>query len=63
LLYPKEDAKKYAAVIGKFNNYFGKRRNIIYDRAKSNSRPQQEGESVEDFIYHVNALADHCGQF
>ena len=26
---------------------------------KFNSRSQQEGESVEDFIYHVNALADH----
>ena len=21
---------------------------------------QQEGKSAEDFIYHVNALADHC---
>ena len=57
----KEDAKKYSVVIGKFNSYFGKQRNVIYDRAKFNSRLQQEGESVEDFIYHVNALADHCG--
>ena len=48
-------------VIGKFNNHFGKRRNVIYDRAKFNCRLQQEGKSVEDFIYHVNALADHCG--
>ena len=55
-----EEAKKYL-VISKFNNHFGKRRNIIYDRAKFNCRSQQEGESVEDFIYHVNALADHCG--
>jgi len=46
-----KDSKKYAAVIGQFSNYFGKRRNIIYDRAKFNSRPQQEGGSVEDFIY------------
>ena len=56
-----EDAKKYSVVIGKFNNHFGKRHNIIYDRAKFNCRSQQEGESVEDFIYHINALADHCG--
>ena len=56
-----EDAKKYSVVIGEFNYHFGERRNIIYDRAKFNSRSQQEGESVEDFIYHVNALADHCG--
>ena len=37
-----------------------KRRNIIYDRAKFNSRTQQEGESVEDFIHSVQALAQHC---
>ena len=55
-----EEAKKYS-VIGKFNNHFGKRRSVIYDRAKFNCRSQQERESVEDFIYHVNALADHCG--
>ena len=57
----KEDAKKYSVVIDKFNNHFGKRLNVIYDKAKFNYRLQQEGESVEDFIYHVNALADHCG--
>ena len=45
--------KKYAVVINKFNNYFGKRHNIIYDRAKFNSQSQQEGELVEDFIYHI----------
>ena len=56
-----EDAKKYSVVIGKFNTHFSKRHNVIYDRAKFNSRSQREGESVEDFIYHVNALADHCG--
>ena len=33
-----EDAKKYSVVIGKFNNYFGKRRNVIYDRPKFNCR-------------------------
>ena len=55
-----EDSEKYSVVIEKFNRHFGKRRNVIYDRAKFNSRSQQEGESAEDFIYHVNALADHC---
>ena len=47
-------------VIEKFNSHFGKRRKVIYDRAKFNSRLQLENESVEDFIYHVNALADKC---
>ena len=52
-----EDSKKYSVVIEKFNSHFRKRRNVIYDRAKFNSRSQQEGESVEDFIYHVNKCA------
>ena len=55
-----EDSKKYCVVINMFNTHFGKWHNIIYDRAKFNSHSQQEGQSVEDFIYHVNALADHC---
>ena len=55
-----EDSKKYSVVIKKFNSHFGKRRKVIYDRAKFNSRLQLENESVEDFIYHVNALADKC---
>ena len=52
-----ENAKKYSVVIEKFNGYFVKRHNVIYDRAKFNSRTQQEGELVEDFIYSVHALA------
>ena len=55
-----EDAKRYSVVIGKFNSHFVKRRNVIYDRAKFNSRSQREGESVEDFIYSVHALAQYC---
>ena len=51
-----EDAKKYSVVIEKFNSHFIKRRNVIFDRAKFNSRSQQEGESVEDFIYIVSML-------
>lgn len=46
-------------VIDKFNSHFGKWHDVIYDRAKFNSCSQQ-GESVENFIYQVNALADHC---
>ena len=56
----KEDTKKYSVVIGKFNRYFVKHCNIIYDRAKFNSRTQQEGEPVEDFIHSIHSLAQHC---
>ena len=55
-----ENAKKYSVVIEKFNSHFIKRCNVIYDRAKFNSRVQQEGEPVEDFIYSVHTLVQHC---
>ena len=47
-------------MIAKFNSHFVKRRNVIYDRAKFNSRLQQDGESVEEFIYSVHTLAQYC---
>ena len=53
-----ENSKKYSVVIEKFNCHFGKRHNVIYDRVKFNSHSQLERESVEGFIYQVNALAD-----
>ena len=40
--------------------YFTKRCNIIYDRAKFNSRMQQDGELVEKSIHKVHAQAQHC---
>ena len=55
-----ENSKKYSVAIEKFNCHFRKRRNVIYDRVKFNSRSQLERESVEGFIYHVNGLADKC---
>ena len=55
-----EDAKKYSTVVEKFNSHFIKRCNVIYERARFNRRVQQEGESVEDFIFDVHTLAQHC---
>ena len=55
-----EDAKKYSKVIEKFNSHFIKRCNVIYERARFNRRVQQEGESVEDFIFDVHTLAQDC---
>ena len=55
-----EDAKKYSKVIEKFDSHFIQRRNVIYERVKFNHRVQQEGESVQDFIFDVHTLAQHC---
>jgi len=55
------DKKKYEVVKQKFDSYFGKKRNVIFERAKFNRRKQEEGESVDDFVTSVHALAEHCG--
>ena len=55
-----EDAKKYSVVKNKFDGYFIKRRNIIFERAKFNMRKQEEGETVDSFITALYELAEHC---
>ena len=45
-----EDAKKYGPVKDKFDGYFVKDRNVIYERARFNLRKQEEGEPVDSFI-------------
>lgn len=56
-----EELKKYDTVKGKFESYFEKRRNMIYERARFNSRTQRENESVEEFIANLYRLAKNCG--
>ena len=56
-----ENAKKYDVVKKKFDDHFVKRRNVIFEQAKFNSRKQEDGESVESFITDVYSLAEHCG--
>jgi hypothetical protein len=55
-----EEKKKYDSVLEKVERHFIIRRNTIYERAKFNSRVQQEGEPIEDFITSLYALAEHC---
>ena len=38
------DRKKYVTVCDKFNQYFVKRKNIIFERVRFNQRQQAEGE-------------------
>ena len=51
-----EDRKKYSTVKEKFDRYFVKKRNVIFERAKFNSRRQQKGETVDDFITDLHLL-------
>ena len=55
-----EDLKKYDTVKQKFDSHFVKRRNVIFERAKFNSRKQETGESVDSFITDLHCLARYC---
>ena len=55
-----DDSKKYSVVKQKFDGHFVKRRNVIFERAKFNSRKQDAGESVDAFITALYTLADRC---
>ena len=56
-----ENRGVYDAVIASFDEYFGVRRNIIFERAQFNSRKQQPGESAEQYILALYTLAGRCG--
>ena len=45
-----EDQKKYSVVRDKFENHFVKRRNVIFERARFNSRKQLQDETVDSFL-------------
>ena len=55
-----EDSKKYDVVKDKFDGYFVKRRNIIFERAKFHRRKQENGGAVDSFITDLYGLAEHC---
>ena len=55
-----EELKKYKTVKEKFDEYFIKKKNTIYERARFNSRKQEEGEPVEMFITALHKLAVKC---
>lgn len=56
-----EDLKKYSTVKEKFDSYFVKRRNVIFERARFNSRKQLKDESVDSFVTDLFSLVEHCG--
>ncbi|UYV65139.1 K02A2.6-like [Cordylochernes scorpioides] len=55
-----EEATKIDSVLKAFDSYFCVRKNIIYERAKFNSRIQEDREPVDEFITSLYKLADSC---
>ena len=55
-----EELKKYDTIVAQFQKHFISRRNVIFERAKFNSRKQEEGET-DSFITALYGLAEHCG--
>ncbi|XP_048756258.2 uncharacterized protein LOC125667020 [Ostrea edulis] len=55
-----EDAKKFAPVLKKFDDYFVPKRYIIHERAKFHQCRQNPGENVETFVRNLYEIAEHC---
>ncbi|UYV69483.1 K02A2.6-like, partial [Cordylochernes scorpioides] len=55
-----EEATKIDFVLKAFDSHFCVRKNIIYERAKFNSRIQEDREPVDEFITSLYKLADSC---
>ena len=50
----------YETVLRQFDDFFKVRKNVIFERAKFNTRSQREGESVEEFITALYHLVETC---
>ena len=55
-----DNQKLYATVRDKFETYFVKKRNIVFDRVRCFQRRQEEGEPVASFVDDIHALAKYC---
>ncbi|UYV64896.1 K02A2.6-like, partial [Cordylochernes scorpioides] len=55
-----EEATKIDSVLKAFDSHFCVRKNIIYERAKFNSRIQEDREPVDEFITSLYKLANSC---
>ena len=56
-----DKAKKvYAEAVHTFEKFFGVRKNLIFERARFNSRDQMEGESTEQYLLVLHGLARNC---
>jgi len=55
-----EERGNYETVQNKFKEYFTGKINVIYERAKFNSRKQEQDEPVNDFITALYSLSERC---
>ena len=55
-----KQARSYDVVKKKFDDYFVKKKNVIYERTKFNMRQQKDGEPVDAFITALYNLALKC---
>ena len=55
-----DEKEDYETVLGKFNEYFKVRKNVIFERARFNRRNQLKGESAEQYITDLYRLAKTC---
>ena len=55
-----DDACDYGKVKDRFDRHFVKKRNVIYERARFNTRCQGKDESVDAFVTALHSLAQYC---
>ncbi|XP_070377043.1 uncharacterized protein [Dermacentor albipictus] len=60
-----EDSKKFELVKKKFDDYFIKESNVVYESACFHKRHQMPGESIDQFMTALHVLVDKCdfGEF
>ena len=54
------DRGRYAQVLGKMDEFFKVRKNVIFERARFNRRTQRQGETAEELITSLYSLAADC---
>lgn len=54
------EEKDYSKVKKKFDDYFVKRWNVLFERARFNLRRQEEGETAVEFTTVLYSLSKHC---
>lgn len=54
------DEINYKKLLAKFDDHFGVRKNVVFERQRFLRRKQESGESVDDFIADLHRLANTC---
>lgn len=55
-----EHRKVYSRVVSKFDDYFGVRKNLVFEHATFNQARQLSDETAEYFITRLQKLAETC---